>query len=95
MLIFSRLYNLVSSGCLSSSTSSLSESSGLQVLPTETVSSVPAAIPTAEDPPAITQLSEDLQGAAQFDQIGLPTTHRAVEATVLGVVQYASSNSSE
>ena len=56
---------------------------------------LPAAIPTAEDPPASTQLSEDLQGAAQFDHIRLPATQRTVEATVLGVVQYASSNSSE
>ena len=52
-------------------------------------------IPIAEDPPVNTQPCGDLHGAAQLDQISLPTTHKAVEATVLGVVQHASSNSSE
>ena len=63
--------NLISASYLSSSTSSLSETSGLQVL--QPVNGVPAANSTAVDPPANTLPSEDLQGAVQLDLIGFQT----------------------
>ena len=57
--------NLVNIDYLSSSTSSLSETSGLQVLPPEPVSRKPTVVHTAEDPQATAQTSDGLHGKGQ------------------------------
>ena len=63
-------------------------------MPPETANREPAVIDTAEDPRSLPR-SARIPRTAQIDHIGDPTTHGTSEAVNLGVVQYASSKSSE
>ena len=79
----------------SSSTSSLSETSGLPVPKALTSDKKVEADLTPEGPPNLTQPAEELQSSEQATEVPPNTAQETVTATVATLVVYASSNTSE
>ena len=87
---------LISVAYSSSSTSSLSEASGLPVFPPPiTMSSEPTGIHTAERPLDATPINHGMEETARTEQIDEPANREPTETILLGVVKYANSSSSE
>ena len=86
---------LVSAAYSSSSTSSLSETSGLSVLTPLTMSRESAVIHSTETPLDATPANQVMEETTRTEQVGELVIHESTGATLLGVAQYASSSSSE
>ena len=79
----------------SSSTSSLSETSGLPVLAPLTIDKEVEADLVPEGPPDLTQLAEEMRTSEQPTEVPPNTAQKTVTATVASLVTYASSSTSE
>ena len=79
----------------SSSTSSLSETSDLPVLPALTSDKEVEADLVPEGPPSLTQPAEEMQTSEQATEVPPNTAQGTVTATVAFLVAYASGNTSE
>ena len=79
----------------SSSTSSLSETSGLPVLAPLTTDKEVEADLVPEGPPDLTQLAEEVRTSEQSTEVPPNSAQKTVTATVASLVTYASSSTSE
>ena len=79
----------------SSSTSSLSETSGLPVLAPLTIDKEVEADLVPEGPPDLTQLAEEMRTSEQSTEVPPNSAQKTVTATVASLVTYARSSTSE